>query len=272
MKNNDITENFDNRPIGFFDSGVGGLTVLKKVKEILPNEKYLYFGDTKNMPYGEKTEDELLKFADDIFKFFEKKDVKAVVMACNTTSAVTYEKLKNKYSFKIYPIIQTVSKVLSNMDLPCIGIVATPATINSHCYQKSINRNNSRTKVVEVAAKSWVKFVENSQIETTECKNAIKEILDEIMKENPSKIVLGCTHYPYLLKVITQFACKELFIDPAVYFAEAVSQDLTKQNLISYSKIPQDMEFYVSANPDKFKFAAKRFFNLEGQTITVHEH
>ena len=94
--------NKDNRPIAFFDSGVGGLTVFSKVKKLLPNENYLYFGDTKNMPYGEKTEDELICFADRIFRFFEKQNAKAVVMACNTSSAVTYEKLKNNYNFKIW--------------------------------------------------------------------------------------------------------------------------------------------------------------------------
>ena len=100
--------------IGFFDSGVGGLTVLKQFRNLLPSEDCLYFGDTKNMPYGEKSEKELIEFADRIFKFFEQKQVKAVVMACNTTSAVTYEKLKEKYNFKIYPIIQSVTKLLAS--------------------------------------------------------------------------------------------------------------------------------------------------------------
>ena len=90
-----------NSPLAFFDSGVGGLTVFDKVKKLLPNENCLYFGDTKNMPYGEKNEEQLIEFADNIFKFFEEKGAKAVIMACNTTSAVTYEKLKDKYKFKI---------------------------------------------------------------------------------------------------------------------------------------------------------------------------
>ena len=91
--------NTDNRPIALFDSGVGGLTVFQKIKKLLPDENYLYFGDTKNMPYGEKTEEQLIEYADKIFKFFETKNAKAVVMACNTTSAITYEKLKNNYNF-----------------------------------------------------------------------------------------------------------------------------------------------------------------------------
>ena len=133
----------DNRPIAFFDSGVGGLTVFAKVKKLLPNENYLYFGDTKNMPYGEKSEKQLIEFADRIFKFFEKQNAKAVVMACNTTSAITYEKLKDNYNFKIYPIIQTVCSTLAGLDgVKSLGVIATPATIKSHAYSKGIAKYN----------------------------------------------------------------------------------------------------------------------------------
>ena len=155
----------DNRPIAFFDSGVGGLTVFAKVKKLLPNENYLYFGDTKNMPYGEKTEAQLIDFADRIFKFFESQNAKAVVMACNTTSAITYEKLKNNYNFKIYPIIQSVCSTLSKLpDTNSLGIIATPATINSHTYLKEISKYNPNMKVYELAAPNWVRIVEEHRI------------------------------------------------------------------------------------------------------------
>ena len=244
MKETDKND-FDNRPIGFFDSGVGGLTVLDKVKELLPNEKFIYFGDTKHMPYGEKTEQELLVYADEIFKFFEGQNVKAVVMACNTTSAVTYEKLKNNYSFKIYPIIQTVANVLANMKLNCIGIFATPATINSHCYSKQILSRNPNLQVVEIACKNWVKFVENSKLDTVECRMAVKEKLDEMMKFNPEKIVLGCTHYPYLMDLLTEFLNKDKFIDPSIYFAKAIKEDLTQNNILTNENIIKNCEFFV---------------------------
>ena len=129
--------------MAFFDSGVGGLTVFEKVKRLLPNENTLYFGDTKNMPYGEKTEEQLIEYADKIFKFFETQNAKAVIMACNTTSA-TYEKLKDNYNFKIYPIIQSVcSTIAGQNNIKKLGVIATPATINSHAYSREIAKYNS---------------------------------------------------------------------------------------------------------------------------------
>ena len=103
--------NFDaDSPIAFFDSGIGGLTVLNKVKKILPDENYLYYGDTAHVPYGEKTKEQLLDYSADILKFFEQKHCKAVVMACNTTSSVIYDEIRDKYNFKLYPIVQSVAK------------------------------------------------------------------------------------------------------------------------------------------------------------------
>ncbi|MCI1272957.1 MAG: glutamate racemase [Clostridiaceae bacterium] len=267
LQNN--SKNFDNRPIGFFDSGVGGLTVLDKVQKLLPNENYIYFGDTKNMPYGEKSEAQLLNFADKIFKFFENKNVKAVVMACNTTSAVTYDKLKNNYNFKIYPIIQSVSKVLSKMDIKNIGIFATDATINSHCYKKEITKYNSNINVYEIACPEWVKIVEDSQEGTSESDKLVKEKLDEMLKNSPDKIVLGCTHYPYLIDTLAKFAQKDLFIDPAINFAQYIKEDMKKYNMLSSSNDAASFEFYVSSSPENFKIAGEMFFDMKKAKINL---
>lgn len=129
-----------NSPIAFFDSGVGGLTVYSKLKQILPDEDYIYFGDTKHMPYGEKTEEELLTYSDEILNFFIKNNAKAVVMACNTTSSMIYEKIKNKYNLRIYPIIQSVASVLGELPVRKIGVFATHATVSSDAYKREIQK------------------------------------------------------------------------------------------------------------------------------------
>lgn len=260
--------NTDNRPIGFFDSGVGGLTVLDKVKKVLPNEDFIYFGDTKNMPYGEKTKQQLLNFADNIFKFFESKNVKAVVMACNTTSAITYATLKDNYNFKIYPIIQSVTKVLAEMNLNKIGIFATPATINSHCYKNEICKYNKNIEVYEIACPEWVKIVEGHNEDSLESDKFVKEKLDLMIKNNPEKIVLGCTHYPYLINILTKFAKKNLFIDPAINFAEFIKQDLLENNLASALE-NSTVKFYVSASPENFKKAGQMFFDLRNVNVEL---
>ena len=252
----------DNRPIAFFDSGVGGLTVFAKVKKLLPNENYLYFGDTKNMPYGEKSEKQLIEFADRIFKFFEKQNAKAVVMACNTTSAITYEKLKDNYNFKIYPIIQTVCSTLAGLDrVKSLGVIATPATINSHAYSKGIAKYNKDMKVYELAAPNWVRIVEEHRIHQPQSIEQIKEILEVMKENNPDKIVLACTHYPYLLDVLKKFLPEDKYIDPAIFFAQSIKNDLEKNNLLG--KEPTYERFYVSSDPENFKIASELFYKLD---------
>ena len=254
--------NKDNRPIAFFDSGVGGLTVFSKVKKLLPNENYLYFGDTKNMPYGEKTEDELICFADRIFRFFEKQNAKAVVMACNTSSAVTYEKLKNNYNFKIYPIIQSVCESLANLDgVKNLGIIATPATINSHAYSKGVKKYNSDMNIFELAAPERVRIVEEHRINDPQSQIQIKNILNIMAENQPDKIVLACTHYPYLLDVLKKYMPAETFIDPSVFFAQNIKNDLTKNGLLG-DKFEYE-KFFVSSNPENFKVASELFYKLD---------
>ena len=237
------------------------MTVYAKVKKLLPEENFLYFGDTKNMRYGEKTEEQLLTFADKIFNFFEQKNAKAVVMACNTTSAITYEKLKNNYNFKIYPIIQSVCSTLANLSgVEKLGVIATPATINSHIYSREIAKYNKNMQIFELAAPNWVRIVEEHRINQPQSILQIKEIIDVMKEFNPDKIVLACTHYPYLLDVLKNFLPEEKFIDPSVYFAKNIKDDLTKLNLLN-NKFEYE-KFFVSSEPENFKTAAKMFYTI----------
>ena len=240
------------RPIAFFDSGVGGLTVFEKVKKLLPNENYLYFGDTKNMPYGEKSKDQLLEYADKIFRFFEKHNAKAVVMACNTTSAVTYETLKDNYNFIVYPIIQSVCATIAKLEnVNKLGVIATPATIKSMAYSKEIAKYNKDIKVYELAAPNWVRIVEEHRINSPQSILQVQEIIEQMLEHNPDKIVLACTHYPYLTDVLKKFAPEDMFIDPSVYFAQNIKQDLTRRNLLNNEQ--EYEKFYVSSDPQNFK-------------------
>ena len=214
------------------------------------------------MPYGEKTEEQLIEFADKIFKFFEGKHAKAVVMACNTTSAITYEKLKNNYNFKIYPIIQSVCSTLAKLDnVKKLGVIATPATINSHAYSKEIKKYNATMEVFELAAPNWVRIVEEHRINQPHSILQVQEILDIMKGFAPDKIVLACTHYPYLTGILKKFMPEDKFIDPALYFAQNIKQDLEKNNLLN-NKFEYE-KFYVSSNPENFKTASELFYKLK---------
>jgi len=256
----------NNSPIGFFDSGVGGLTVLKEIKKLMPNEDFIYFGDTLHVPYGDKTKEQLLSYSEEILKFFEQKGCKAVVMACNTTSSTIYEDIKEKYDFKLYPVVQSVGKILAQLDIERLGIFATKATINSGAYQREIAKYNDKMQVYGQYCPQWVKIVENNLSDTAESVDTIKNDLDKMLENNPQKIVLGCTHYPYLLPVLTKFAPKEMFIDPAKYLAQFVKDDLTKSNLLKNNTAEHYEKFYVSAEPEKFKNSSKMFYQADRVT------
>lgn len=258
------SNNFDKfSPIAFFDSGVGGLTVMNKVKKILPCENYLYYGDTKHMPYGEKSKEELLKYSDNIFKFFDAKGAKAVVMACNTTSSVIYEEVKGKYNFKLFPIVQSVAEILSGLPITRLGIFATRATIDSGAYQKEIAKFNPEMKVFGQHCPAWVHIVEENSADKAENIEIIKSDLDKMLKNNPQKIVLGCTHYPFLLDVLSEFAPRDMFIDPALDFAHKIKSELLAEDLLNDSSEKNKEEFYVSSSPENFMTASKMFYDVK---------
>ena len=256
------SRNIKDYGIGVMDSGVGGLTVLKQLKTICPNEHYLYFGDTKNLPYGEKSKNELIKIAAKVFDFFQQQDVKAVVMACNTTSATVYDELKNDYDFKIYPIIQVVSKVITKDKNLCrIGVMATQATVKSGKYKTELQKYNPNLQVYEQACPLWVPVVEH-KITNYDEKEVIESYLTNVLSFKPQKIILGCTHYPYLLNKLSKYADKNLFINPASIFAQYIKDDLQKHNLLS-EKNEQHIEYYASSNPEEFKENAELFLKIE---------
>ena len=253
-------------PIGVFDSGVGGLSVFSKLVKLLPNENYIYFGDTKNLPYGNKTKEKLLLIAKNIFDFFEQKNVKAVVMACNTTSATVYDTLKDKYKFKIYPIVQTASKYIAAQNYSSVGVFATQATINTHAYQKSVSLYNDKTKVFESACPTWAYIVEHRLQNKPENKENIKNHLEEMLKNKPEKIILGCTHYPYLISVLSEYVDANIFVDPAEYFAQFIADDIKTAGLENNKK-DYEPKFYVSSNPEQFTSSSELFYRVESPQL-----
>ena len=242
---------------------MGGLTVYEKLKKLMPNEDYIYYGDLKNQPYGEKSPEELIQYAEDIFKFFIEKEAKCIVMACNTTSAIAYEALKDKYDIRIYPIVQSCANVLSLLEIDRLGVFATPVTINSHIYKNEIHKYNKNMQVFELACPEWVKIVETGLEKADSTKECVKKYMDMISKNSPEKIVLGCTHYPYLREVLTEINGKDIFIDPSIIFSNYIKYDLEKHDMLNSSEIKGFEEFYVSANPKEFQKAAKMFYEVK---------
>ena len=252
-----------NSPIGFFDSGVGGLTVSSKFREKFPNENCLYYGDTAHLPYGNKSKDELISYARHIMDFFKSQNVKAVVIACNTSSSAAYDTIKNEYDFKIYPIIQCCAKIIGEMPIKRLGIFATEATIKSGVYESEIKKYNSSMEIYPQSCPNWVNIVESKGQDDSQNIKIIYEDLCRMLVHNPEKIILGCTHYPYLKIILSMFAPYYMFIDPADFFVDYIGKDLKLSGLQNNSEDKSYEKIFVSANPEQFKVAAEMFYKLK---------
>ncbi len=245
-------------PIGVFDSGVGGLSVLKELLKELPNEHFLYFGDTLRVPYGDKSLDELLVCTRRILDFFKTKDVKAVIVACNTCSANTLELVKNEYDFEIIGLIEPAAKYIQSFNLKRIGLIATNATVNSGAYAKAIEP--SGIKVFQQGCPKLVKFVENGEIDGANVQNVLKEYLTPLLDEKIEKLILGCTHYPFLIPAMNKLGLKnDFFINPATCLSVKTKDFLIENKLLNNLKEPI-CEFFVSGNTEEFKKNSQIFF------------
>ena len=182
--------------IGVFDSGLGGLTVLKELIKDYPNNEYIYFGDTLNLPYGTKTVLELEKRADAIINFLKSENVDLVIIACGTISSNIYSKIKDKYGIKIYDVLLPTIKYIKDNKLKNIGVLATSMTIKSAFFKNYVD--------YEVACPKLVPLIENGKINTPECEKAVKDYLTDLKKCD--HIILGCTHYPLLSKIIKKYS------------------------------------------------------------------
>ena len=173
-----------------------------------------------------KTKEELVGYARAILDFYKTQDVKAVVIACNTSSAQAYDVIKDEYDFKIYPIIQSCAQLIANQNINRIGVFATVATVNSGVYAKELKKYNQSLEVLEIACPNWVDIVENGKYKDTSARADIKSHLDDMLQFNPEKIILGCTHYPYLLPILREFAPNVEFIDPAEIFVNYIKENM----------------------------------------------
>ena len=199
--------------IGVFDSGLGGINVLSCLIKKYPNNEYIYFGDTKNLPYGDKDKGELLKLASNAIDFLIEKKVDLIIIACGTISSNCYREVKEKYSIPIYDIISPTIEYLNNCEYQNIGVIGTNRTIESNIF--SIPNKN----VLMKATPSFVPIIENNQINEKE-----HEIINELNEFKDSDIlVLGCTHYPSLKKVIDKMNIKT--IDMGEVLAENIEID-----------------------------------------------
>lgn len=237
--------------IGVFDSGVGGLTVLRELYRQLPNESILYFGDTARLPYGTRSPSEILQFVREIITWMQQQGVKMVIMACNTSSALALEIVRSEFDVPILGVILPGARAAVQQGQR-IGVIATPATAASNAYKQAIAEINPNTQVWQIGCPEFVPLIEQNRLADPYTRSVALDYLTPLLEKQIDTLIYGCTHYPHLEPVLkTILPAKIALVDPAVHVVKAAIQELDLLGLKNpYPPLPT--QFYVSGNPAPF--------------------
>ena len=212
-----------NLTIGIRDSGVGGLTVARRVRELLPGADLLYFADTAHVPYGDKTPQQVRHYALSISRFLISQGAQMLVFACNTTSALALDSARGCFDVPIFGVIRPGARVAAELSNGVVGVLATAATVQSGVYTRVLREYRADLQVREVGCPAFVPLVEAQQTDGVEALEACKHYLAPLRRIGADTVVLGCTHYPLLLPALQSVAPKIRFIDPAMAVAQEVA-------------------------------------------------
>lgn len=260
-----------NAPIGVFDSGVGGLTVVREIMRQLPNENVIYFGDTARVPYGSKSKQTVLKFSRQIVRFLMTKQVKAIVIACNTASALSLDEIKDEIPIPIIGVVKSGAHMAVDVTkTKNVGVIATDATIKSGIYTDYIGKLDPEVTVVGKACPLFVPLVEEGLLEDRITDDMVERYLSELKTYNVDSLVLGCTHYPLLMNPIKRYMGEGVtLVNPAYETAKELKTLLKENNLLNTQAKSAEYEFYVSDGIDKFKAFADRVLTIHVGNVNV---
>lgn len=222
--------------VGIFDSGIGGLTVLHNLIKNYPNNEYIYYGDTLNLPYGNKTKEELEQLSSKDIEFLLSKKVDIIIIACGTVSSNCLDYLQNKYSIPIYDIISPTIKYLNNSDYNNIGVIATTRTIKSHIFKNNLNKHKT---LYEIETPDLVPLIESNNLDN------INNVLNKYLSEYKDKIdilILGCTHYPTISNHINKYLNNKVeLLDMSNLLLNKLSNDTKSSITIYFSKLSETL-------------------------------
>jgi glutamate racemase len=242
--------------IGIFDSGVGGLTVLKELYQQLPNESILYFADTARLPYGDRSPEEIVQFVREILTWMTDQGVKMVIMACNTSSALALESVQLEFDLPTLGLILPGARAAVQKGKR-IGVISTPATAASNAYRHAVEEIDPNARVWQVGCPEFVPLIEQNRIRDPYTKKVALNYLEPLLAEKIDTLIYGCTHYPHLEPVLQEILpAKVRLIDPAKYVVAAAEQELEIMGLKS-TQPPIPTRFYVSGSADKFAQASR---------------
>ena len=266
-------------PVGVFDSGVGGLTVAREIMRQLPNENIVYFGDTARVPYGSKSKDNIIRFSRQIINFLKTKDVKAIVIACNTASALALDVVREEVDIPIIGVVEPGARAaLEVTKSKKIGVIGTEATIRSAMYEKIIQGVEPEAEVVGKACPLFVPLVEEGFAKHKVTEEVIDFYLASFLKTDIDSLILGCTHYPLLRSRIREYVGERItLVNPAYETAMDLKRILENCNMENNGEGQEhaSYEFYVSDAADKFKQFANSILPYDIETtkqINIEEY
>ncbi|MDP2912729.1 MAG: glutamate racemase, partial [Candidatus Omnitrophota bacterium] len=251
----------DSRPIGIFDSGVGGLTVARRIQEILPNEDVVYFGDTARVPYGTKSKATVTKFSVENVEFLMTHNVKMVVVACNTASSLSLDFLKRCFKVPIIGVIKPGARSAINATRnKIIGVIGTQATVSSGAYEKAIKKINQKISVITQSCPLFVPLVEEGWGDKEIARDIASIYLKPLKAKKIDTLILGCTHYPILEGVIKKvMGIGVVLIDSAKEVAGEAREVLRANGLLKCSGKSGEYKFMVSDEPARFVKMGEKF-------------
>jgi glutamate racemase len=251
------------KPIGMFDSGIGGLTVLHEVEKKLPFEKIIYFGDTARHPYGEKSPESILRYSIENAIYLMDHNIKMLIIACNTASAVSVEKLQKIFNIPVLGVIGPgAEKAVQVSKHGRIAVLATKATIQSGSYQMQIRRLLPSAEVIAIPCPLLAQLIEEGMQEHLATKLILQEYLKPLAKSHVDTILLGCTHYPSLKALIREEVGDQIeIVDSATTLADKAAKILSLNALEATEKTLISHQYFVSENPEKFRQSGERFLS-----------
>lgn len=251
------------RPIGIFDSGIGGLTVFKEIRSHLPNESLIYLGDTARVPYGTKSAETIIRYSIENTEFLLKRDVKAIVVACNTSSAYALSAIRERNGVPVIGVIEpgasAAVEVTKNRQ---VGVIGTDSTIMSNQYARALKNRCEDIKVVSLPCPLFVPLVEEGWVNNEVTKAVVEKYLTTMKVEEIDTLILGCTHYPLLKDVIGEVLGPGVtLVDSAESLAAQLKNLLSENDLLNDGGASPEYHLYVTDLPSKFEVAAHRFLS-----------
>jgi glutamate racemase len=248
-------------PIGVFDSGLGGLTVVKAIRNVLPNESIVYFGDTARVPYGDKSTELIKEYSLQITDFLLERGTKIIIVACNTATALALDTMQDKLDIPIIGVVTPgVNSALNLTQNYRIGVIGTISTISSGVYETELKINNRSVIVTSTPCPLFVPLAEEGWLNAPATKLIAENYLGQINKANVDTLILGCTHYPLLTEVIQQVVSSKIkLVDSAQAMASETAKLLMNYGLLNDQNKKGTLKLFVSDLPARFETVASRF-------------